>query len=181
MRELGDIEAALLLNEDATSRSLNFDSPTWAGVEDLLDSLEVSFGDVSGYVLPPEADQEGHAIGPPLGDAVVTGVQSAGEQAFLDFRGGNGLVKSLQLDVWAEDDGSPFVELTLFPPEDLEPTPSLRDDFIAWVHELQTCLRARRCYARYECASWKLGDTFGVFFVSDGGCDEPPDGQRATG
>lgn len=175
MRELGDIEAALLINEDGTVRDLNFAAPTWEGVQNLLNRLEASFGEISG------ADQDGCSISSPFAEGVLTAVKRANGFVILGLRGGYRLVKNLQLFVSAEDDGAPFVELTFFPPEDLEATQSLRDDFIVWVHELQTCLRARRCYARYEYAGWKLGDTFGVFFVSDGSCDDPPDGRRATG
>ena len=63
------------------------------------------------------------------------------------------------------------LELTFFP-GDVARTPSLRRDFIEWANQMQRCLRARRYHARYENASWELGDTgpdSGVFLVSDAG------------
>jgi hypothetical protein len=80
-----------------------------------------------------------------------------------------GPLQNLQVFICSEEDGSPFVELTFFP-DDVESGPFLRRDFIAWARQMQTHLGARRYYARYENASWRLGDTgpqSGVFLVSD--------------
>lgn len=52
MRELHDIVASLL-DRDGSCRDLNFETPTWTGVRDLIGSLESPFGEVSG------TDQEG--------------------------------------------------------------------------------------------------------------------------
>jgi hypothetical protein len=161
VRELHDIVGSLL-DMDGSCRDLNFEAPTWAGVEDLLHMLEGMFEEASG------TDQEGRVIVAPLRDAVLLVSQNRGH-LHLVFKAGSSLVKNLQIFVCSEDDGTPFVELTFFP-DDVEQTPSLRCDFIAWAHQMQICLRAHRYYARYENASWQFGDTgadSGVFLVSD--------------
>jgi hypothetical protein len=160
-RELHDIIESLL-DKDGSCRDLNFEAPTWAGVKDLLDCLEGTFGEVSG------TDQEGQAIAAPLRGAVFAESQNRG-YVHLIFHAGTGIVKNLQVFISSEDDGTPFVELTFFP-DDIEPTQCLRSDFIAWAHQMQMRLRARRYYARYENISWQFGDTgaeSGVFLVSD--------------
>jgi len=87
----------------------------------------------------------------------------------LIFNAGVGLIRNLQVFICSEEDGSPFVELTFFP-DDVVPGPFLRRNFIGWAQRMQTHLRARRYFARYENASWRFGDTgaqSGVFLVSD--------------
>jgi hypothetical protein len=161
VRELSDIVTSLL-DRDGSCRDLNFEGPTWAGVRDLLVSLESAFGEISG------TDQEGNVLPDPLGDSVMAVEENRG-QVRLIFNAGVGLIRNLQVFICSEEDGSPFVELTFFP-DDVEPSPFLRRNFIAWAQQMQMHLRARRYYARYENASWRFGDTgaqSGVFLVSD--------------
>ena len=161
LRELSDIVTSLL-DRDGSCRDLNFEGPTWAGVKDLLDSLESAFGEVSG------TDQEGKVLTAPFRDFVLAVAENRG-YLHLIFNVGAGLIRNLQVFICSEEDGSPFVELTFFP-DDVESGPFLRRDFIAWARQMQTHLGARRYYARYENASWRLGDTgpqSGVFLVSD--------------
>jgi hypothetical protein len=161
MKELHDIVTSLL-DKDGSCRDLNFEAPTWAGVEDLLGSLESRFGKASG------TDQEERAIAAPFQKSVLAAAKDRG-CIHLVFNEGVGLIKTLQMFVCSENDGSPFFELTFFP-DDVEPTQSLRRDFIDWAHQMQARLCARRYYARYENASWRFGDTgahSGVFLLSD--------------
>jgi hypothetical protein len=68
-----------------------------------------------------------------------------------------------------EESEAPFVELTFFP-EDVVRTPELGKDFVEWADGIRAQLRARRMFARYENASWALGDVragSGVFLVSE--------------
>lgn len=161
MRELHDIVTSLL-DRDGSCRDLNFEAPTWAGVEQLLALLEASFGEVSG------TDQEGKGLEPPFRQSAFAVAHKRGH-AHLLLKGGAGLIKNLQVFVCSEEGGSPFVELTFFP-GDVEPTASLRTDFISWAAQMQSLLEARRYYARYENALWQFGDIgaqSGVFLVSD--------------
>jgi hypothetical protein len=159
--ELHDIVTSLL-DKDGSCRDLNFQSPTWAGVEDLIGSLEGSFESVSG------TDHQGRAITGSLPVSVLAAAQNGGH-AHLVLEGGRGPIKNMQLFVSSEEDRVPFVEVTFFP-ADVEPATSLRHDFIKWADLIRTLIRARRYYARYENASWQFGDTgplSGVFLVSD--------------
>ena len=160
MRELQDI-VMCLLDRDGTARDVNFESPTWEGLGDLMEFLEGGFEGVSCV------DGEGRDWQGPLHACPGVLLQKDGV-ALLDFHGGKGLVQELQVFVCLEDDGSPFVELT-FAPEVVAATSSLRDDFIEWVEEMQARLRSRRSFVRYENASWRFGDTgahSGVFLVT---------------
>jgi hypothetical protein len=162
MIELHDIVTSLLEWDDGSCRDLNFEAPTWAGVDALLASLEGASEEVGG------TDQNGECLLPPFRLSALAVTQKH-MSAHLFFKIGTGLIKNLQVFVCSEEDASPFVELTFFP-EDVEQTSSLRSDFIAWVQQMQLRLGARRYYARYENASWQFGDIgaqSGVFLVSN--------------
>ena len=83
MRELSDIVTSLL-DKDWSCRDLNFEGPTWAGVRDLLVSLESAFGEISG------TDQEGNVLPDPLRDSVMAVEEDRG-QVRLIFNAGVGL------------------------------------------------------------------------------------------
>ena len=148
VRELSDIVTSLL-DRDGSCRDLNFGgAEIRGGVKDLLVSLESAFGEISG------TDQEGNDLPGPLGDSVLAVEENRG-QVRLIFNAGVGLIRNLQVFICSEEDGSPFVELTFFP-DDVKPGPFLRRNFIALAQQMQTHLRARRYYARYENASCDL-------------------------
>jgi hypothetical protein len=160
--EILDIVTSLL-DRDGSCRDLNFEAPTWKGVEELLASLESTYAEVSG------TDQEGKDLTPPYGESAIAEAQQGGYIHFSLHRGAAGLIKDLQVFICSEEDGSPFVELTFFP-EDVGQTTSLRSNFIAWAQQQQALLEAKRYYARYENASWHFGDIgaqSSVFLVSD--------------
>lgn len=162
VRELHDLVASLLDRDGGSCRDLNFEAPTWTGVERLLTKLEIVTGQISG------TDHEGNILSTPFRESAVVAAKICG-YAHLLLSPELGLIKTFQVFISCEEDGSPFVEVTFFP-EDVEPAPSLREDFIAWANQLQLWLEARRYYARYENASWKFGDTeanSGVFLVSN--------------
>ena len=160
MKELHDI-AASLINADGSCRDINFEAPTWEGVEDLMANLIGSYGNASA------TDGEGRTVAT-LPNALLETARDIGS-VHLILREGSGLIKFLQVFVFSEEDGAPFVELTFFP-DDVERTPTLRGDFIEWANTMRARLGARRYYARYEDVSWQFGDTganSGVFLVSD--------------
>jgi hypothetical protein len=160
--EFPDIVTSLLGRDDGSCRDINFESPTWKGVEDLLASLGSAYEEVSGTT------DEGKDLIPPFGESAIAEARKGGSIHFLLHRGA-GPIKNLQVFICSEKDGSPFVELTFFP-EDVEQTTSLRSDFIEWAQQQQSLLEAERYYARYENASWHFGDIgahSGVFLVSD--------------
>ncbi len=127
----------------------------------MLAELETVTDQISG------ADHDGNILVPPFGESAVLAAKKCG-YAHLIFSSVAGLITTLRVFIGSEEDGSPFIEITFFP-EDVERTPSLRSDFIAWANQLQLWLEARRYYARYENASWEFGDIgadSGVFLVS---------------
>jgi hypothetical protein len=159
--EILDIVTSLL-DRDGSCRDMNFEAPTWKGVENLLASLGSAYEEVSG------TDNEGKDLRPPFGESAIAEARKGGYIHVLLHRGA-GPIKNLQVFIGSEKDGSPFVELTFFP-EDVEQTTSLRSDFIEWARQQQLLLEAKRYYARYENASWRFGDIgaqSGVFLVSD--------------
>jgi hypothetical protein len=161
MRDLSGIEQSLL-DRDGSCRDINFEAPTWKGVEQLLDSVVSAFEEVSA------TDQEGKDLIPPFFENAIAEAKKGG-YIHLSLHKGEGPIKNLQVFIGSEEDESPFVELTFFP-EDVEQTSSLQSDFIAWAQHYQSLLEARRYYARYENASWHFGDigkNSGVFLVSD--------------
>lgn len=86
------------------------------------------------------------------------------------LRDGDSPIRVLQVFVFLEEDGSPFVELTFFS-EDVVRTRDIERDFIGWVEGLRITLKARRAFARYVGAGWVFGDTgqdSGVFLVLPG-------------
>lgn len=160
MKELHDI-ATSLLDADGSCRDINFEAPTWEGVEDLMGSL------VGSYKNASATDREGRTIAT-LPRALLEAARDSGS-VHLILKEGDGPIKFLQVFVFSEEDGAPFVELTFFP-ADIERTPTLRDEFIEWAEAARARLGALRYYARYENASWEFGDTganSGVFLVSD--------------
>jgi hypothetical protein len=161
MSHLPDLVESLL-DDDGSCRDLNFESPTWPGVEALLAAFEVTCGAASG------CDQQGESLDGPLAEAAVAAARG-GRHVSLDFGDCSGPIKNLQAFVCAEKNGAPFVEITFFP-TDVVRSETLRSDFIAWAAKLQSLLEARRIYARYENVSWRLGDTqpgAGVFWVGE--------------
>lgn len=150
-----------LLDKDGSCRDVNFEGPTWVGVENMLTSLESDFGAGSG------TDLEGEPLLTPLQASALAAARRG--YAHLVLTEGIGILSNLQVLISRENDGSPFVELTFFP-DDVRQTSSLRDEFVTWANTLQLRLGARRYYARYENASWHFGDISaesGVFLVSD--------------
>jgi len=157
-----DIAASLLDLDDGSCRDINFEAPTWDGVEELIVSLAGSFKKASG------TDGDGRDI---LGDFPASVMAAAHNNGgvYLVFDKGRSPIRCLQVFVLPEADGSPFVELK-FSPVDVETSETLTDDFIRCVDDIRKQLRAKRYYVRYENASWEFGDTgrySGVFLASD--------------
>ncbi len=161
MRELQDIEAALL-DVDGFCRDVNFEGVTWDGVAQLVRYLEPSFEERSAR------DRDGNLLNEPHSKTTIASTRESGA-AHLTYNRGSGIVKHLQVFICREDNGSPFVALTVFP-QDVVRSQDLKHDFIEWVNEMCAHLQAKRYYCRYENASWSLGDTdtmSGVFIISN--------------
>ena len=153
-----DLVSCLLDDGDGSCRDLNFEAPTWKGLHRTLESLGRMFADGS------VSNHEGQSPSEPYPISLAS-IPRGGGSAVLQK--GTGPLSRLQVFVAAEDDGSPFIELTFFP-EDVAQTQGLRDEFIRWADGLRVELEARRLYVRYENASWEFGDvspSSGVFFV----------------
>lgn len=162
MRELLDLATSLLDRDGGSCRDLNFEEPTWAGVENMLVALETLAATIEG------TDHIGDTLHSPFRESAVVAARKCGYAHLLISQKAT-VVTAFQVFISCEEDGSPFVEVTFFP-QDVAPTPSLRGDFIAWAQQFQSWLGARRYYARYENASWRFGDTgshSGVFLISD--------------
>jgi hypothetical protein len=160
MKELHDLITALTV-VDGGCRDINYEAPTWEGVEALYAYLKESYQTVSG------TDSEGRPLDDLEPQFVVGSAQGSGAVQII-YEGGD-LINHLQLFIYREPEGIPFVELTFFP-QDIRQYKDLRNQFIAWADQLQTCVGASRYYARYENASWQFGDVngnSGVFLVSD--------------
>lgn len=162
MDEHSIIEKAL---RDPDGSNVNFERPTWEGVEALVESLKESFETISGL------DHEGRAIVQPLGASVLAVARDEAGYAHLVLKKGCELLNTLQIFISAEErDGAPFVELSFWP-GDLTVTDSLPLDFITWARRICNQLEATRYYARDANMSWDFGDTglrSGVYWVSDG-------------
>lgn len=161
MNELHDVITALT-DADGSCRDINFDTPTWEGVDALLSYLNTSYQTAAG------SDSEGRPLYDQNPQVISAAVRDSGA-VHIVYEGGANLINHLQLLVYREPDGSPFVELTFFP-QDVCQTPNLRSEFITWADQLHACVGASRYYARYEDAPWRFGDvsaTSGVFLVSD--------------
>ena len=161
MEELRDIVESLL-DDDGSCRDVNFENPTWKGVEDLITDLEHSYTHASKQIVA--ADH------PECTPVTIESVKFRDDRSFLmELEGGAGPIRSLSLFVARETDGTPFVELTFFPDE-IEQSDDLRREFIEWAERMCVRLQATRLYARYGGVSWKLGDIgkeSGVFLISD--------------
>jgi hypothetical protein len=154
--EISDIETALEENDDASSRDLNFEGATWEGVTSLLGTLEATF----------RSCRATDADGEPIHGPTALRAKDVGQAVFT---GGSGLVDHVQLFLAHEPDGSPFVEITLWP-EAIKRGSNLRKNFLAWADDIARHLGARRYFARHENVSWKVGDSSegsGVFYVSE--------------
>lgn len=105
MNELQDV-AKSLIDVDGSCRDLNFESPTWTGVDAALEYLVHTFetGEVT--------DADGTAVRGPLTKSIRT-LGGVGGRVVLE--GSIEFVRHLQVFVHREDDGSAFVELTFFP------------------------------------------------------------------
>ena len=159
MHEIHDIESSLL-DVDGSFRDLNFEGLTWYGVAELLALLGESYEGGSGD------DAEGNAFIEPFPDFMRALATRFGHARIW---GGAPPVTSLQVFLFADADGAPLVELTFYP-GDLVNTIDLRADFINWEDRIRARAGARRMFARYENASWRVGDVgagSGVFAVFD--------------
>jgi hypothetical protein len=157
-----EIEAALL-DRDGSCRDLNFEHPSWRGVQALVTRLRSEFADVS--VGGTSADTDTHSVGDP--DEGLSSVRTDGGSVQLLFNRGQDLLSQLQLFVHFDGVADLFVELTFFP-QDVARLPNLGHRFREWVMSICELLEAVRAYARYEDASWTFGDTgpsSGVFLV----------------
>lgn len=152
-----------LIDRDGSCRDMNFEAPTWEGVEELLNNFKGSFRSIKG------SDQEGQMVLLPLQRYDHKKMSHSGGFISLELSEGIGLLKNIQVFINSESDGSPFVEITFWP-GDVKQTSSLRWDFIEWANQMVTLLHARRYFVRYENSSWHFGDTStdsGVFLSSD--------------
>jgi len=157
MKEIHDI-ATSLLDVDGSCRDLNFENPTWPGVDAMLKAL------ASTFEIESVTDADGADVSGPPSKGIRTLVPSGGRALMKN----GAFVKQLQIFVFREDDGRPFVELTFFP-QDVVQSDDVRGDFLEWADRLARHLGALRFYARYENASWQFGDSgpqSGVFAVS---------------
>jgi len=149
-----------LLDDDGSCRDVNFESPTWDGLAEVLALLGRTYRGGSATRL------DGSEMSEPF-PKLLDGLLQGGHAVLRD---GPPPVSHLQVFVSVENDGSPFVELSFFP-EDVARVPSLMQHFIEWVDGIRSGLRAKRSFVRYENHSWRLGDVSaasGVFLVSDG-------------
>jgi hypothetical protein len=159
VKELHDIVRALTDYAEGFCRDVTFVGSTWEGVDALIEHLERLFNRESA------TDNEGQQVlGSVSGGAIKTG------SVHLVLGDGSGVLRRLQVFVdQGEVDEHPRVELTFFP-EDVVRAGNVRQNFIDWLDDARRHLQARRYYARYENASWTLGDTgptSGVFLVSN--------------
>ena len=164
MDELHDLVESLTIHDDGSCRDVNFLCPTWEGVDRFVASIDASF------VRSSAVNGEGRTIEGRISTLVASGKGTA----HLVFESGTGVLRRIQVFVYCEDDGSPFIELTFFP-EDVVQSPALQRDFTEWAQGACRQLQARRLFVRYENASWTFGDTgsnSGVFLVfGEGGGD----------
>ena len=134
--ELPDIDRSLGHDDDGMCRDVNFEGPTWAGVRALSAWLMESFKEHTA------TDHNGLPIAG-FGSGVL--LAPGHEYCHATFAGGGGLFQRLQAFISAEDDGSPFVELTFFP-DDFGLSNSLRDRFLEWATQVCSLLQARRYF-----------------------------------
>jgi hypothetical protein len=160
MEEFHDIVTSVL-DADGSCRDINFDCPTWAGLEQALKCLFESFGDIT---VRTDDGAEAEKSRP---SHLVKSIRGGTPLHVLLSRG-RGLFRNMQIFASKEENGSPFVELTFFS-DDVEQSSTLRGDFIKWVETIRDLMAASRAYARFENASWKQGDvgpSSGVFLVA---------------
>ncbi|MCE2967292.1 MAG: hypothetical protein ACK55O_16020 [Phycisphaerales bacterium] len=124
------------LEWDGSCRDLVFFAPSWDGVRALLLALAREFPRVKASAA------DGEALAPPIHDAAIAAAHRG--YAHVSFHEGLGLLEHVQVFIDRQADGSPGVEVTLFP-DHLRRTDSLREDFIEWAIRLQVLLQASRC------------------------------------
>ena len=147
MLEIYDIATALT-HVEGSYRDVNFERPTQAGVNAMLESLGSAF--TSCTVTHGDGTK---VTGPPS----QTLQALTGSEGWASLEGGAELVSHLQIFIGRYPDGTLCVELTFFP-QDVIQSDDLRRDFIAWVRRIARQLEARRAYARYMKESWQIGD-----------------------
>ena len=164
MRELHDVIEALFDEDDGSCRELTFQGSSWDGVAIAVEKL------ARGSRTEAAHDEEGLEISRPFGDSVAQfSTSTRPVSMYFIFESEACIVKRVRLFVSKDDDGSPYVEITFFP-EEVDRSSDVKQRFVGWSDELQVTLRAQRYYARYENASWRVGDvgpTSGVFLVSN--------------
>jgi len=163
MPDIGRDVEACLLDEDGSARDLNFESPTWSGIEKLIRDLQDDFSEVEVH------DDGGNKVPAVDVAAALRRIRDQDGYVHMSLRGGRALVSHLQLFVGYTDSPFPFVELTFFP-DDVVRSVSLEAQFLAWLEQIQRTLQAKRAYARYENATWKLGEVgarSGVFYSTE--------------
>jgi len=143
-----------LLHDEGSCRDINLVAPTWEGIARVLDSLTCIYSTHRWDVAPEKTALPLHR----------------GEHLRLILEDRNALLSHLQVFIFCENDGSPFVEFTFFP-EDVKDSPDLPAAFIGFVKELQRQAGASGYFVRFENASWSFGDCShgsGVFAWSEG-------------
>ncbi|WP_421704936.1 hypothetical protein [Aliiroseovarius sp.] len=154
-----DLETALLTS-DGAARDMNFEAPRWEGIAALLEPLEEQLVEANSL------DGDGAPIATPIWASIEAATKDA-DMVHLSYRPNVGPIRQLQVFVFREGDGSPFIELTFFP-EDVTPVEHLETAFRDWAQRVTDTLKARRCFCRHENASWRFGDVgpgSGVFLV----------------
>jgi hypothetical protein len=154
----------LITENDGSCRDINFGGVEWTGVKSLIKKLYGSYSNLKFQLTRSgkesnEADFE-DAISRIHDSKITTNIYAVDP---------NEIIQQLQIYIFTEENGQPFIEFTFFP-QDLNLSPERIDEFINLVREWCDALQAELFFVRYENASWKFGDTSkysGVIYSSN--------------
>ena len=154
----------MITDKDGSCRDINFDGVKWSGVEAYINKVSGLYSSLKCQAWEPE----GEAIEVDSKE-IVKRLKIPKTSAQIYSEDINNIIKQLQIYLFTEENGQPFIELTFFP-EDINIELKDIDLFIKLIKDWNDTLAANKYYVRYENASWEFGDISkysGIIYTSE--------------
>ncbi len=154
----------LITDNDGSCRDINFEGVKWHGIESYIKKLSDTYSDVKIQVWKPDEE----AIEVDCKD-FINNILETGTSAQIYAEDINNIIQQLQIYIFTENNGQPFLELTFFP-QDINLSADEMEKFLNLVKDWSDTFKATQFFVRYENASWKFGDTSkysGVIYTSE--------------
>ncbi|MDY6970665.1 MAG: hypothetical protein SVR08_18725 [Spirochaetota bacterium] len=154
----------MITDNDGSCRDINFTGVKWMSVEAFINKLFDSYSSVK--IQLTHSGKETTEV--EFRD-FIDDIKKNDTSANIYAEDTNNTIQQLQMYIFTDSNGQPFIELTFFP-QDLNLSAERIDEFLSLIEEWKDILEATKFFVRYENMSWKLGDTSkysGVIYTSN--------------